>query len=379
MIAFGGKRSEESEKIIEDIRNREWGLLLMDEVHVVPAHMFRKVISLTSLTANLGSLVSTLVREDERITDLNFLIGPKLYEANWLDLVKGGFIANVQCAEVWCPMTKEFFAEYLKKENSKKKQRGDKIIVFADNLFALTEYAWKLKKPMIYGATSHPERTKILDAFKTSRDVNTIFPSKVGDNSISIPEANVIIQISSHAGSRRQEAQRLGRILRDKGKPQDRVVGGKEEYNAFFYSLVSTDTQEIYYSTRRQQFLIDQGYSNKLEKMGVGDDAVGLEQLEEDEDGDAFTKARRSAKFMSAMSGAKGMVYMEFGKEVYGSQTQVIQETFRLIDKRQGTGVFKRNPEVPGRDIKPKLPVGGVLNAVLSVFILRLHILLCNY
>lgn len=65
---------------------------------------------------------ATLVREDERITDLNFLIGPKLYEANWLDLVKGGFIANVQCAEVWCPMTKEFFAEYLKKENSKKKQ-----------------------------------------------------------------------------------------------------------------------------------------------------------------------------------------------------------------------------------------------------------------
>jgi superfamily II DNA or RNA helicase len=65
---------------------------------------------------------ATLVREDERISDLNFLIGPKLYEANWLDLVKGGFIANVQCAEVWCPMTKEFYAEYLKKENSRKKQ-----------------------------------------------------------------------------------------------------------------------------------------------------------------------------------------------------------------------------------------------------------------
>lgn len=69
-----------------------------------------------------NGFTATLVREDERITDLNFLIGPKLYEANWLDLVKGGFIANVQCAEVWCPMTKEFFAEYLKKENSKKKQ-----------------------------------------------------------------------------------------------------------------------------------------------------------------------------------------------------------------------------------------------------------------
>lgn len=122
-------------------------------MHVVPAHMFRKVISITKshcklgltggylflifaiylrrllflppfLTEDLFDLhnAATLVREDERITDLNFLIGPKLYEANWLDLVKGGFIANVQCAEVWCPMTKEFFAEYLKKENSKKKQ-----------------------------------------------------------------------------------------------------------------------------------------------------------------------------------------------------------------------------------------------------------------
>ncbi|KAG2590928.1 hypothetical protein PVAP13_5NG455500 [Panicum virgatum] len=201
MVAFGGKRSEDSEKIIEEIRNREWGLLLMDEVHVVPAHMFRKVISITKSHCKLG-LTATLVREDERITDLNFLIGPKLYEANWLDLVKGGFIANVQCAEVWCPMTKEFFAEYLKKENSKKKQvlyvmnpnkfraceflirfheqqRGDKIIVFADNLFALTTYAMKLRKPMIYGATSHAERTRILYQFKNSPEVNTIFLSKV--------------------------------------------------------------------------------------------------------------------------------------------------------------------------------------------------------
>nr|KAJ0215944.1 hypothetical protein LSAT_V11C300104740 [Lactuca sativa] len=362
MVAFGGKRSEESEKIIEEIRNREWGLLLMDEVHVVPAHMFRKVISITKSHCKLG-LTATLVREDERITDLNFLIGPKLYEANWLDLVKGGFIANVQCAEVWCPMTKEFFAEYLKKENSKKKQalyvmnpnkfraceflirfheeqRGDKIIVFADNLFALTEYAMKLHKPMIYGATSHIERTKILEAFKTSKTVNTVFLSKVGDNSIDIPEANVIIQISSHAGSRRQEAQRLGRILRAKGRLQDRMAGGKEEYNAFFYSLVSTDTQEMYYSTKRQQFLIDQGYSFKVitslpppdtgaelsyhrledqlsllsNVLNAGDDKLGLEILEDDTDDIALQKARarRMMGSMSAMSGAKGMLYHEF-------------------------------------------------------------------
>ncbi|XP_047971960.1 general transcription and DNA repair factor IIH helicase subunit XPB1-like [Salvia hispanica] len=389
MIAFGGKRSEEAEKIIEDIRNREWGLLLMDEVHVVPAQMFRKVIALTKSHCKLG-LTATLVREDERITDLNFLIGPKLYEANWLDLVKGGFIANVQCAEVWCPMTKEFFAEYLKKENSKKKQalyvmnpnkfraceflirfheqqRGDKIIVFADNLFALTEYAMKLRKPMIYGATSHPERTKILEAFKTSRDVNTIFLSKVGDNSIDIPEANVIIQISSHAGSRRQEAQRLGRILRAKGKPQDRVAGGKEEYNAFFYSLVSTDTQEMYYSTKRQQFLIDQGYSFKVitslppadtgpelsyhhlddqlallgKVLSAGDNEVGLEQLEEDADDIALQKARRSAGSMSAMSGANGRVYMEYstGKKLQGqvkSKPKDPAKRHHLFKKRFG-------------------------------------------
>ncbi|KAF6147258.1 hypothetical protein GIB67_013079 [Kingdonia uniflora] len=222
MVAFGGKWSEESEKIIEEIKKIEWGLLLMDKMHMVPADMFRKVISITKSHCKLG-LTATLVREDECTTDLNFLIGPKLYEANWLDLVKGGFIANIQCAEVWCPMTKEFFAEYLKKVNSKRKhaiyvmnpnkfraceflirfheeQRHDKIIVFADNLFALVDFPFK------------------------------------GGNSIDIPEANVIIQISSHASSRRQEAQRLGRILRAKGQLQDRMAGGKEEYNAFFYS-----------------------------------------------------------------------------------------------------------------------------------------------
>ncbi|PPR95496.1 hypothetical protein GOBAR_AA25173 [Gossypium barbadense] len=154
-------------------------LKIFPMVHVVPTYMFRKVISITKSHCKLG------------------------LTANWLDLVKGGFIANVQCTEVWCVMTKEFFAEYFKKENSKKKQalyvmnpnkfraceflirlhereRGDKIIVFADNLFALVEYAMKLRKPMIYGATSHLERTKILQAFKTSRDVNTIFLSKFG-------------------------------------------------------------------------------------------------------------------------------------------------------------------------------------------------------
>ncbi|BBN05177.1 DNA excision repair protein ERCC-3 [Marchantia polymorpha subsp. ruderalis] len=360
MVAFGGKRSEESQKIIEEIQNREWGLLLMDEVHVVPAHMFRKVISITKSHCKLG-LTATLVREDEKISDLNFLIGPKLYEANWLDLVKGGFIANVQCAEVWCPMTKEFYAEYLKKENSRKRQglyvmnpnkfraceflirfheqqRGDKIIVFSDNLFALRAYAQKLRRPFIDGPTSHHERTRVLQAFKHSTELNTVFLSKVGDNSIDIPEANVLIQISSHAGSRRQEAQRLGRILRAKGKHKDRMAGGSEEFNAFFYTLVSTDTQEMYYSTKRQQFLIDQGYSFKVitslppegsgpelsfysradqldlltKVLNAGEEAAGVEELEEDVDDITRFRTRRTQGQMSRYSGADGMMYMEY-------------------------------------------------------------------
>lgn len=313
MIAFSGKRSEESEKIMRMIQQREWGLLLMDEVHVVPAQMFRKVISITRSHCKLG-LTATLIREDERIGDLNFLIGPKLYEANWLDLTRAGHIANVQCAEVRCEMTKKFYTEYLKDENRQLRQllyvmnpnkfmtcqrlveyhekvRGDKVIVFSDNTWALREYATRLGKPFIYGPTSHRERTLVLDAFKNNPAINTIFLSKIGDNSIDIPEANVLIQISSHAGSRRQEAQRLGRVLRAKknsNQPSQEI--GKDEFSAFFYTLVSSDTQEMYYSTKRQQFLVDQGYSFKvISSLSID---VGTQQAEITEDQQADLLAR---------------------------------------------------------------------------------------
>ena len=138
------------------------------------------------------------------------------------------------------------------------RRHGDKIIVFSDNLFTLTEYATKLRKPMIYSATSEAETAIILQEFKTNPKVNTVFMSKVGDNSLDIPEANVIIEISRHGGSRRQEAQRLGRILRAKKS--------REKYNAFFYSLVSMDTLEEEFAARRQQYLVDQGYTYKIIK-----------------------------------------------------------------------------------------------------------------
>lgn len=219
---------------------------------------------------------ATLVREDDKIDDLNFLIGPKLYEANWMDLAQNGHIARVQCAEVWCDMTPEFYREYLREKSRKRmllysmnpkkfqacqflikyhEQRGDKIIVFSDNVFALEvglhlllclsrlhadptlvqqAYAKKLGKLYIHGGTAQVERMRILQNFQHNPIVNTIFLSKVGDTSIDLPEATCLIQISSHFGSRRQEAQRLGRILRAKRR-------NDEGFNAFFYSLVSKE------------------------------------------------------------------------------------------------------------------------------------------
>ncbi|XP_006459293.1 hypothetical protein AGABI2DRAFT_218349 [Agaricus bisporus var. bisporus H97] len=277
MVANTHNRSHESKKMMEFLTSREWGFILLDEVHVVPAAMFRRVVTTIKAHSKLG-LTATLVREDDKIADLNYMIGPKLYEANWMDLAAKGHIANVQCAEVWCPMTPEFYGQYLREQSRKRmllycmnpnkfqacqfliryhEERGDKVIVFSDNVYALEAYARRLNKLYIHGGTGQVERMRILSHFQHSPKVNTIFLSKVGDTSIDLPEATCLIQISSHFGSRRQEAQRLGRILRAKRR-------NDEGFNAFFYSLVSKDTQEMYYSTKRQQFLIDQGYAFKV-------------------------------------------------------------------------------------------------------------------
>merc|ERR1711892_904963 len=146
-------------------------------------------------------------------------------------------------------------AQFLIKYHEK---RGDKTIVFSDNVYALKHYATALHRPYIYGPTSQSERIQILQNFKYNTKVNTIFVSKVADTSFDLPEANVLIQISSHGGSRRQEAQRLGRILRAK------KGSNPNEVNAYFYSLVSQDTKEMAYSTKRQRFLVNQGYAFKI-------------------------------------------------------------------------------------------------------------------
>ncbi|KAH7160689.1 P-loop containing nucleoside triphosphate hydrolase protein [Dactylonectria macrodidyma] len=278
MVTNNRERSSDSKKIMDFLQGQEWGLMLLDEVHVVPANIFRRVISSIKSHAKLG-LTATLLREDDKISHLNFLIGPKLYEANWMELSQQGHIARVQCAEVWCPMPTEFYNEYLQASSSQMKRtlgainpqkfqacqylidyhesRGDKIIVFSDELYALKFYALKLGKAFIYGATGQEERIRILENFQHNPLVNTLFLSKIGDTSLDLPEATCLIQISSHFGSRRQEAQRLGRILRAKRR-------NDEGFNAFFYSLVSKDTQEMFYSSKRQAFLVDQGYAFKV-------------------------------------------------------------------------------------------------------------------
>uniref|UniRef100_I3J5E7 General transcription and DNA repair factor IIH helicase/translocase subunit XPB n=1 Tax=Oreochromis niloticus TaxID=8128 RepID=I3J5E7_ORENI len=368
MLGHTTKRSWEAERVMEWMRSQEWGLIILDEVHTIPgelflffvlhpnlklslpvARMFRRVLTIVQAHCKLG-LTATLVREDDKIVDLNFLIGPKLYEANWMELQNNGYIAKVQCAEVWCPMSPEFYREYVAIKTKKRillytmnpnkfracqflirfhERRNDKIIVFADNVFALKEYAIRLNKPYIYGPTSQGERMQILQNFKHNPKINTIFISKVGDTSFDLPEANVLIQISSHGGSRRQEAQRLGRVLRAK---KGMVA---EEYNAYFYSLVSQDTQEMAYSTKRQRFLVDQGYSFKvitklagmeeedlmfssrdeqqqlLQKVLAASDMDAEEEVVAGEVGTRPQFSRRTGT-MSSMSGADDTIYMEY-------------------------------------------------------------------
>ncbi|KAJ5908560.1 hypothetical protein N7495_001242 [Penicillium taxi] len=377
MVSQTRARSYDAQKMMDWLQSREWGMMILDEVHVVPASMFRKVTSAIAAQSKLG-LTATLLREDDKIKDLNFLIGPKLYEANWMELASQGHIAKVQCAEVWCPMTTEFYSEYLRESSRKQallyimnprkfqacqflidfhEKRGDKIIVFSDNVYALEKYALKLNKAYIYGGTPQNERMRILENFQHNEQVNTIFLSKIGDTSLDLPEATCLIQISSHYGSRRQEAQRLGRILRAKRR-------NDEGFNAFFYSLVSKDTSEMVYSAKRQAFLIDQGYAFKVithlqgidnfeglsystgaerrellqEVMLQNESSADVEQVNDDlfsmRSGKRTGKkptARRAAATLSGLAGGDDMAYIEYNK----SKNKQIKDHHPLFKKME--------------------------------------------
>ncbi|KAF1731469.1 putative DNA repair helicase ercc3 [Beauveria bassiana] len=377
MVTQSRARSYDAEKMMKFLTGREWGLMLLDEVHVVPANIFRRVTSSIKTHSKLG-LTATLLREDDKISDLNFLIGPKLFEANWMELSKQGHIARVQCAEVWCAMPTEFYDEYLRAPSRKKnllyimnprkfqacqylinyhESRGDKIIVFSDNVYALKAYALKLGKAFIYGGTGQAERLKVLENFQHNPLVNTLFLSKIGDTSLDLPEATCLIQISSHYGSRRQEAQRLGRILRAKRR-------NDEGFNAFFYSLVSKDTQEMFFSSKRQAFLVDQGYAFKvitqlanieqtpglafataaerrelLQKVLVENEGAEDEDITDDlfhsgTMGRAQKRVRRTAGTLGELSGGQNMAYIEQNKKV--------NQGLKKKGKKESNAFFKK-------------------------------------
>jgi len=309
MLTFNGKRNKIVQKTLDMLKATDWGLMIIDEVQLLPADSFINIIKKQFKTHCKLGLTATLVREDAGIPKLHLLLGPKLYEANWLDLQKDGFLARVKCTEIWSEMHPDFYQKYLDTENSEfrkvlyvsnptkylitllllERHKGDKIIIFSDNLFTIEQYnkfflQKKLNFRMIHGKIPNTARNEILEDFKKESGINILLMTKVGDISIDIPNANIIIQVSSHYGSRMQEAQRFGRILR----PKKDIFS---EYNAFFYTIVSKNTEEMKYSNKRHRFLVDQGYYfniiNDIKKIidskNEEEKYIILEKMEKDE------------------------------------------------------------------------------------------------
>ena len=250
-------------------RREKWGLIIYDEVHLLPAPVFRVVAEIQAVR-RLG-LTATLVREDGREEDVFSLIGPKRYDVPWKDLERRGFIAEAYCREIRVPLPEEEHFRYtvaeprdkhrLAAENTAKYEAvrelvanhpDDPVLVIGQFLDQLGRLSEELKAPLITGRTPNPERERIYADFKAGR-VRVIVVSKVANFAIDLPDASVAIQVSGSFGSRQEEAQRLGRILRPKAR------------NSYFYSLVSRFTVEEEFASNRRKFLTEQGYRYHIE------------------------------------------------------------------------------------------------------------------
>jgi DNA excision repair protein ERCC-3 len=246
---------------------RDWGLVVYDEVHLLPAPIFRFTADLQA-RRRLG-LTATLIREDGREGDVFSLIGPKRYDAPWRDIESQGWIAPADCTEVRVTLTDaermayavaEPEEQYRKAATARTKlpvvralverHRDDQVLVIGAYLDQLRELGEFLDAPIIQGQTTNRVREKLFEAFRQG-DLSTLVLSKVGNFSIDLPEAAVAIQVSGTFGSRQEEAQRLGRVLRPKGD-------GRQ---AHFYTVVSRDTVDTDYAAHRQRFLAEQGYA----------------------------------------------------------------------------------------------------------------------
>jgi DNA excision repair protein ERCC-3 len=249
---------------------RDWGLVLYDEVHLLPAPIFRMTADLQA-RRRLG-LTATLVREDGREGDVFSLIGPKRYDAPWKEMETQGWIAPADCVEVRVTLTDSERLSYATAEQEERyrfcattptksrvvealvaRHAGEQIIVIGQYIDQLDDLGEHLKAPVIKGETKIKERERLFDAFRTG-EVSVLVVSKVANFSIDLPEAAVAIQVSGTFGSRQEEAQRLGRVLRPKAS------GG----GARFYSVVARDTLDQDYAAHRQRFLAEQGYAYRI-------------------------------------------------------------------------------------------------------------------
>jgi len=243
-----------------------WGLIIYDEVHLLPAPVFRFTAELQA-RKRLG-LTATLVREDGLETDVFSLIGPKRYDVPWRELESQGWIATAKCCEIRLPLPQDLRLEYavaggrskfrIASENPNKlqlvehlirKHRNASILVIGQNIDQVEGFARDLNAPIITGKTPSDERDVLYGKFRKG-EIKVLIVSKVANFAIDLPDANVAIQISGTFGSRQEEAQRLGRILRPKS---DGSI-------AHFYTLVTRDTRELEFARNRQTFLTEQGY-----------------------------------------------------------------------------------------------------------------------
>ncbi|MDR2900089.1 MAG: DEAD/DEAH box helicase [Treponema sp.] len=250
-------------------RERPWGLIIYDEVHLLPAPVFRVTAELQAVR-RLG-LTATLVREDGAEDAVFSLVGPKRYDVPWKDLESKGWIAEALCTEIRINMPEELKIPYavagqrekyrMASENPLKEyivkqlvenHPEDHILVIGQYIDQLEALSKTLNAPLITGKTPNKEREKIYDAFKKG-DSRVIVVSKVANFAIDLPDASMAIQVSGTFGSRQEEAQRLGRILRPK------------ERNSSFYTIVSCYTVEEEFAANRQKFLAEQGYKYSIQ------------------------------------------------------------------------------------------------------------------
>ncbi len=244
----------------------DWGLIIYDEVHLLPAPVFRITAEIQA-RRRLG-LTATLVREDGLESDVFSLIGPKKYDVPWKDLEREGWIAPAVCYEIRTQMPDDWRMLYATAERREKYRiaatnpvkmrvldylvehhKGDRVLIIGMYLDQLEKVATLFNAPLITGKTKVREREKLFEQFRRG-EISLLVLSKVGNFSIDLPEANVAIQISGTFGSRQEEAQRLGRILRPKS----------DGSQAYFYTIVTRDTVDQQYSANRQLFLTEQGY-----------------------------------------------------------------------------------------------------------------------